>query len=198
MPVKNRFPGADYCGEDNEVAFRVAQGDCDLFRVLVERHEAAVSVMGRGFFKSEDDALDFVQEVFIKAFRNIKRFEGRSRFSTWLYRVAYNEALNRVSRRKEYLSLAEMTETAGDNGGIISDSAPEDEAIKKAAIEAVRKAVSELPEKYRVCIDLYFFMDRSYNEIEMITGIPVNTIKSHVYRAKIILREKLKPLSGCV
>jgi RNA polymerase sigma-70 factor (ECF subfamily) len=146
--------------------------------------------MGLSFFRNPEDAYDFSQEVFLKAYRNLSNFEGRSRFSTWLYKIAYNTALNEVNRRKEYHSLAE--EDA--NKLLISGDTPERITLRNAAKEAVRAAVKELPERFRICVDLFFFYDRSYHEIETITGIPVNTIKSHVFRAKIILKEKLEDL----
>jgi RNA polymerase sigma-70 factor (ECF subfamily) len=146
--------------------------------------------MGLSFFRNPEDASDFSQEVFLKVYRNLSCFEGRSRFSTWLFKIAYNTALNEVNRRKEYLSLAEEDV----NKLLQGDETPERQALRNAAKEAVQAAVKELPERFRICIDLFFFYDRSYHEIEAITGIPVNTIKSHVFRAKIILKEKLEDL----
>jgi len=75
---------------------------------------------------------------------------------------------------------------------ISSGDTPEKITLRNAAKEAVKAAVKELPERFGLCIDLFFFYDRSYQEIEAITGIPVNTIKSHVFRAKVLLREKLE------
>ena len=176
--------------DDQLIASQVVSGHKDLFRLLVRRHERAVYGMGMSFFRNKEDASDFVQEVFIKVYRNLSQFEGRSRFSTWLYKIAYNTAINETSRRKEYHSLAD--EKADDNiAGYRNDETPERCLIRRAAREAVEKAIEELPEKYRVCVDLNFFYDRSYQEIEAITGFPVNTIKSHVFRAKKLLREKL-------
>jgi RNA polymerase sigma-70 factor (ECF subfamily) len=143
--------------------------------------------MGLSFFHNREDASDFTQEVFMKTYRSLTGFEGKSRFSTWLYRIAYNTALNEVNRRKEYHSLAEEDMDMLINTG----ETPELNMLRNAAKEAVQAAVKELPQRYAVCIDLFFFYDRSYQEIETITGIPVNTIKSHVFRAKILLREKL-------
>jgi RNA polymerase sigma-70 factor (ECF subfamily) len=85
---------------------------------------------------------------------------------------------------KEYKSLSE-DEIESDN------DTPEREFFRNLARDAVLGAVTELPERFRMCIDLFFFYDQSYEEIEVITGYPVNTIKSHVFRAKKILREKL-------
>jgi RNA polymerase sigma-70 factor (ECF subfamily) len=175
--------------DDKLIAEKVIAGQRELFRFLVERHEKQVYALGISFLRNNDDAADFTQEVFIKAFRSLSQFEGASRFSTWLYRVAYNTALNKVSRRKEYLSLAENYDAQS------SILTPEEESVKEAVRQAVRQAVNELPERYRVCIDLFFFYERSYEEIEVITGDPVGTIKSHVFRAKKILREKLHDLN---
>jgi RNA polymerase sigma-70 factor (ECF subfamily) len=122
--------------------------------------------------------------VFLKVYRGLSRFEGRSRFSTWLYKIAYNTAVNGVTRRKEYRSLAEEE-------GTRDEDTPERKLVREASREAVLVAVGELPERYRVCVDLFFFYDRTYQEIEVITGFPVNTVKSHVFRAKKLLREKL-------
>jgi RNA polymerase sigma-70 factor (ECF subfamily) len=171
--------------DDQVIVAQIVSGQKELFRLLVKRHERAVYGMGLSFFHNAEDASDFVQEVFLKVFRNLAHFEGRSRFSTWLYKIAYNTAVNSVTRKKEYQSLAEDDQvTDGDT--------PERLLIRAAAREAVLGAVTELPGRYRICVDLFFFYDRSYQEIEAITGYPVNTIKSHVFRAKKLLREKLE------
>jgi RNA polymerase sigma-70 factor (ECF subfamily) len=171
--------------DDQLIVSQVVSGQKELFRLLVKRHEQAVYGMGLSFFRNPDDASDFTQEVFLKVYRSLARFEGRSRFSTWLYKIAYNTAVNGITRRREYRSLAE-DECAGGR------DTPEREAIRSAARDAVLAAVTELPERYRICVDMFFFYDRSYQEIESITGYPVNTIKSHVFRAKKLLRDKLE------
>ena len=173
---------------DELIVEQVAAGQKDLFRLLVRRYERPVYGMGLSFFRNAEDASDFAQDVFLKVHRNLPRFEGRSRFSTWLYKIAYNTAVNGVNRRKEYLSLAE-----GENEiAAGADVSPERQLLRSAARDAVQAALKELPDRYRVCIDLFFFYDRTYQEIELITGFPVNTIKSHVFRAKKLLREKLE------
>ncbi|GHV70711.1 RNA polymerase subunit sigma-24 [Spirochaetia bacterium] len=174
--------------DDQVIVAQIISGQKELFRLLVKRHERAVYGMGLSFFHNAEDAADFVQEVFLKVFRNLGHFEGRSRFSTWLYKIAYNTAVNSVTRKKEYQSLAEDDQ-------VIDGDTPERLLIRAAAREAVLGAVTELPGRYRICVDLFFFYDRSYQEIEAITGYPVNTIKSHVFRAKKLLREKLEGLA---
>jgi RNA polymerase sigma-70 factor (ECF subfamily) len=163
---------------------QIVEGQKDLFRLLISRYQRTVHSMGLSFFRNAEDAADFTQDVFFKVYRNLPSFKGRSRFSTWLYRVAYNTAVNGITRKKEYRSLAEED--------LSTEETPERLALKAAAKEAVQKAVEELPERYRICVDLFFFYDRSIREIEVITGFPENTIKSHVFRAKKMLRERLE------
>jgi RNA polymerase sigma-70 factor (ECF subfamily) len=191
--MTNGFPpggtGPAEEADDLFIAGRVVAGERELFRYLVIRHQKAVYNMGRSFFHNHEDISDFVQEVFLKVYRSLPRFERRSRFSTWLYSIAYNTAVNEVTRRKEYRSLVE-----GDV--VVDGDTPERKLVRDIARDAVLEAVGELPERYRVCVDMYFFYDRSYQEIGVITGFPVNTIKSHVFRAKKLLREKLKGIGG--
>ena len=171
--------------DDMVIINQVLAGEKELFRLLVRRYEQPVYGMGLSFLRNAEDASDFTQEVFLKAYRSLLRFEGRSRFSTWLYKIAYNTALNSLKRKKEYLSLAE--------DDIVPDwDTPERNMMRKVLREAVLDGIKELPERFRVCVDLAFFYDRSLKEIELITGYPVNTIKSHVFRAKKLLRNKLK------
>jgi RNA polymerase sigma-70 factor (ECF subfamily) len=171
--------------DDKMIVAEVVTGQKELFRLLVNRHEQSVYGMGLSFFRNAEDASDFTQEVFLKVFRNLPNFEGRSRFSTWLYKIAYNTAVNTVTRKKEYHSLAE-------DDPVVDGDTPERTMLRSVIKEAVLEAVLKLPERYRICVDLFFFYDRSYQEIEAITGFPVNTIKSHVFRAKKLLREQLK------
>lgn len=175
--------------EDSYLVGRILQGETELFRLLIQRYEKTVFNLGKSFFRNSSDAEDWTQEVFLKAYRSLKSFEGRSRFSTWLYKIAYNTALNNIQRKKEYCSLADNEDKLASN---YTDDNPEHLAVRNAVKKAVREAVAELPERYRLCVDLFFFYDRSHEEIEAITGIPVNTVKSHVFRAKKLLKESLE------
>jgi RNA polymerase sigma-70 factor (ECF subfamily) len=183
---EGKYPGKQRIPSDfNETLLveEILGGKKELFRLLVERYQQKVHAMGLSFFHNQEDAADFTQDVFLRSYRSLAAFRGQARLSTWLYRIAYNTAVNNINRRKEYHSLAEEPVT--------EDESPELHILRIAAQEAVRSAVAELPEKYRVCVDLYFFYDCSIREIGDITGFPENTIKSHVFRGKKLLREKL-------
>jgi RNA polymerase sigma-70 factor (ECF subfamily) len=184
-PAQNENAASNNSGlleEEILLVDQILSGEKDLFRLLIQRYQQKVHAMGLSFFHNEEDAADFTQDVFIRSYKSLASFRGRARFSTWLYRIAYNTAINGINRRKEYHSLA---------ADPLTEEGPEQLALRSDAVQAVRAAVAELPEKYRICVDLYFFYDCSGKEIEVITGFPENTVKSHVFRAKKLLREKL-------
>ncbi len=169
---------------DEEVIGRVLDGDADAFSILVRRHGARVTRLGLSFFRDEEDAADFAQDVFVKAYTALASFKGRSLFSTWLLRIAYNTAINSKKRRREHARLDPEAEIVGAAGVDVTH-------LREETARAVREAMEELPARQALCIELYFYYDLKYSEIGEITGFPINTIKSHVFRAKRILRERL-------
>lgn len=173
---------------DSVLVKAVLAGDESSFAKLVSLYKKKVSALGMGFLRNEADTEDFVQEVFLKVYTKLPTFRGDSMFSTWLTRIAYTTAVNSVQRRKSYVSLSEQAEIEA------AGFTPEEAEIRRITKNAVREAISTLDEKYAVCLDLYFFHDIQYSQISEITGFPENTIKSHIFRAKKILREKLKEL----
>jgi len=171
---------------DNALISSVCSGDSRSFARLVSFYEKKVRAFGMGFFKNAADTDDFIQEVFIKVCTHLHSFRFESLFSTWLMRIAYNTAVNSIKRRKEYVSLSEDYEIIDDDIG------PEEKQLRQLTALAVRSALEELPERYALCLDMYFFYDMSHNEISEVLELPVNTVKSHIFRAKKILRESLK------
>ncbi len=172
--------------QDFALIKKVCKGDNESFAELVTRYERKVRTLGFSFFKNDSDAADFVQDVFIKAFTKLSSFRQESQFSTWLMRIAYNLAINAKNRRKEYATLSENIEIL-DN-----DYSPEEKQLRNLTAQSIRDAIKELPQHFALCLDLYFFYDFSHNEISVITGLPINTIKSHIFRAKKELKNKLE------
>lgn len=177
---KNKFDISD------EVICKIVlSGNTEAFSLLVEKYQSKVFNLGLSFLKNADDAEDFVQDVMVKAYTKLNSFLGKSKFSTWLMSIAYNTAVNSKKKKKDYTSLAENYDCAS------MAKTPEEQCLEKEMLRAVQDALSTLPEKFRVCIDLYFFYDMPYADIEEVTKFPINTIKSNVFRAKKILKEHL-------
>ncbi len=174
---------------DEGIVTLVLEGDRDAFGILIRRYQQRVYRFGRRFFRNDADAEDYVQEVFIRAYQNLSSFRGDARFASWLMKVAWNHGINSIKRVKSYQSLAE--ETVED-----PSLTPEQARLAEEAREALREAVRGLPENYAVCIDLYFFFGMKYEDISTVTGFPVNTIKSNVFRGKKLLRSRLSGIIG--
>jgi RNA polymerase sigma-70 factor (ECF subfamily) len=157
-------------------------GDKTAFSELVRRHEARV----RGLLTrlSGDRALadDLAQDVFLRAFRGLSAFEGRARISTWLYRIAYNVYLNHRSRTHDHGALPDGWESFDPERTV----APGTDLRKD-----LDAAISALPERYRSVIVLYYLEDVSYPEIAEVLNLPLGTVKTHLHRAKRMLREQL-------
>jgi len=161
-------------------------GSSEAFAELIKLYYRRVFALGMSFFKNQTDTEDFIQDVFIKVYTKISTFKGESLFSTWLTRIAYTTALNSIKRRKEYLPLSDETLLFD------IDWTPEEREIRRLTIEVVRQTMKELPENYAICLDLYFFYDMPYAEICKVMDVPLNTVKSYIFRAKKLLREKLE------
>ena len=130
------------------------------------------------------------EEVFIKIYENLKSFQGNSKFSTWITRIAYNTAINFKTRTKKSESLYEETQA-----NLVSIyETPEETQLKKITKEAINNAVKQLPENYEKCIELYFYNNMTYEEIAETTDIPLNTVKTYIFRAKKELYQKLKEI----
>ena len=171
---------------DKTLISLIQRGNTNAFALLVSKYQLRVKSLGKSFFRNETDAEDFVQDVFLKVYTSLDSFRGDAQFSTWLMRIAYNTAINSVKRAKEYLPL--------NDGFEIEDSSlnPEERQLKKLTVQAVRETLKEIPEKFAVCLDLYFFYDFSYTDISEMLDLPINTVKSHIFRAKKLMKAKLE------
>ncbi len=170
---------------DSKLVREVLSGNTSAFAELMSLYKKRIEALGMSFFKNPADTEDFAQDVFLKAYTKLDSFKGESLFSTWLTRMAYNTAINAVNRRPEYVSIADES-LLPDNG-----LTPEEKELRLLTMEAVRESLKELPDKYKIVLDLYFFYDNSYTEISEITSLAENTVKSHIFRAKKLLREKI-------
>ncbi len=170
---------------DEKIVRHIINGDIESYRYIIERYEKHVYNIGIRFFRNGEDSSDYTQEVFIRVFESLESFRGISPFRYWLLKIAYNYGKSRIGKMRDFQDFEEIDpEFTGD--------LPEGVLIRSEINDALYKAVGELKEEYRLCVEMYFLMGLRYSEISGITDIPVNTIKSNVRRAKIILRDRLK------
>lgn len=170
--------------DDQTLVAQTLAGRHEAFGSLVERYDRAVYHLAYRTLRDQDEARDAAQEAFFKAYRSLRTFKPEAKFSTWLFAIAYHGCCDRLSRRKRY-SSEEMPERADSSAG------PETEAIANDEARRLRAAVAMLPEKYRTVITLYHLQGRQYDEIAQVLGVPMGTVKTHLFRAKEQLRRIL-------
>ena len=194
-------PDASPADVDADLVRRAKQGDEAAFAGLVERHQGRVYQHASRLMGNAQDAEEVLQDTFLQVFRNLDRFEERSKFSTWVYRIATNEALmrlRRVGRRRE-VSLDDMpvaaVEHASEGVQALARTAV-DHVMDREIREALQAAVAELPEEYRVVFVLRDVDDLTNAEVAEILDLSIAAVKSRLHRARLFLRDRIAGVVG--
>jgi RNA polymerase sigma-70 factor (ECF subfamily) len=174
---------------------RVREGNIDGFEELVRRHSRRIFGTLAGLVGNIEDARDATQEVFLKAFENIGRFQGRSKFSTWLTSIAINTGTDFLRQRKPSESLEETQDDEGFRPRQVQKWGDDPEKLLAASQmdELVREAVLRLPEKYRIAVLLRDINQLSTEEAAAVLELSVPALKARVLRGRLMLRESLAP-----
>ncbi|HEY1271209.1 MAG TPA: sigma-70 family RNA polymerase sigma factor, partial [Terriglobales bacterium] len=180
---------------DADVVARVQNGDVDAFEDLVRRHTRRIMATLTGIVGNMDDARDATQDVFLKAFEHIDRFQRRSKFSTWLISIAINTGTEFLRQRKPYDSLENVEDEEGFRPRQLQSWAenPEQQVAATQRSRLVREAVLRLPEKYRVAVLLRDISQLSTEEAAAALGLKLPALKARVLRGRLMLRESLAP-----
>jgi RNA polymerase sigma-70 factor (ECF subfamily) len=169
---------------DDDLIALAVNGRADAFETLVERYERAVYHLAFRTLRETEEAKDATQEAWVKAYRALASFRPGAKFSTWIFTICYRVCCDRIAKRRRY---------SGDEIPDVADPAPGPEHQYEAAEEAarLRAAVERLPEKYRTVITLFHLQGKQYEEIAAVLGLPLGTVKTHLFRAKELLRTML-------
>lgn len=186
---------SDKAIEDFELIDRaVKEKDQQAYATLMKRYKKAVYFMILKMIRDADDAEDLTMEAFAKAFRNLHKFKKDYTFSTWLFRIATNNTIDFI--RKKKLNTMSLNNTLTDDGGNSvnidiedDDNNPQDEFIRSQRIEMVRIFVDKLPAKYRKLVTLRYFDELSYDEIAKELDKPLGTVKAQLHRSRELLYE---------
>jgi RNA polymerase sigma-70 factor (ECF subfamily) len=177
---------------EEELLERARNGDDKAFSLLIENYEKYVYNVILRIVEEKEEAKDIAQETFIKAYMNIKTFRKDSSFKTWIYRIAVNTAMDYL--RRKVRSKIDLVTTHEDGLEVKNFQTPEEVIEQKLTIEMVRKEISKLPLDYKVALILKDIEGMSYEEISNILKINLGTVKSRIWRARNLLRERMKSL----
>lgn len=181
------------CTEQDDASLVSAskRGDQEAFALLVQRHQRRVFNLVFGMVQQYEEASEITQETFLAAWQGLPSFRGEARFSTWLHRIAYNCALKQLEQRKR----DKVLQSAMQAEQLIESRNPEraDAVMETHARQAlVQDLLARLPEKYRVVLVLRHLQEMTYEEMAEILTMPIGTIKTHLFRARHLLKERLE------
>lgn len=178
---------------DEGIALQVQKGDSESFGILVERYQAKLLRYGRKFLPNRYDIEDLVQDIFLKAYKNIQSFDPEMNFSPWIYRIAHNEFVNAIQKIKrmplltfdfdEFLPYLFAKETA------------DQETNEKDVKAMLDKYLNMIDSKYREPLILYYLEEMSYQEISEILHIPVSTVGVRLKRGRALLKNHLNKIT---
>jgi len=190
-----RMAGSD---DDAETVAQARAGDADAFRRLVERHSRNVFRLAYRMTRNEHDAEDVVQEAFLKAYRNLDRFEERSQVSSWLYRIASNCAFDVLRRRQRRDNPVDSLDAEDAPEPQAAAPGPERLAQGGDVRRSLEAALETMSARERAAFVLRHFEGRSVKEIELLLGLDTTAVKQSVCRAVRKARQVLAPLAGTV
>jgi RNA polymerase sigma-70 factor, ECF subfamily len=181
---------------DKNLIASALSGSQDAYRELMERHRAAIFHIVFKFVREKEASADLVQETFMKAFASLETYRSEYKFSTWLYRIAANSAIDYLRKQRiRTLSLDSHSDDEESSASMdVADLSyhPEMELEERERRISIQDAIDSLPEKYRIVIMYRHKDDRSYEEIAEALGIPIGTVKARIFRARELLKKKLK------
>jgi len=181
--------------DDGTLVEQARGGDREAFGKLVLRHTRAMFAIARAYFASEADAEDAVQDAFVKAFRTLAQLREASRFAGWLARITVNTCVDILRSRSDRVSLADFATSVPLFPRLGQQhSTPSTLASKAERAELLRAAIGRLPEDQRVAIMLRYAGEMSYEQMAAYLDVPLTTVESRLHRAKVALKEILKPL----
>jgi RNA polymerase sigma factor (sigma-70 family) len=179
---------------DEQLVDLIRQGDEAAYRTLMERYQDYVYTLIYRMVDHRETAEDLTQEVFLKLFRAIERFRGDSLLKTWIYRLTVNLVADYRRSRKRRPYEAILDKVKGWFGDRKEE--PEAKALEKEERQTVQDLLAALPYKYKLVLYLYHYKQLTYQEISDVTGLPIKTVETRLYRGKMMLKQKWLEVGG--
>jgi len=189
--------------QERALVEKILSGDFQAFQQFIEKYQRLVTHMVFRMILNEADREEICQDVFLKIYQNLSKFQFQSKLSTWIAKITNNTCINYLKKKKMLLydDLIQAENASGNSGsGDIQHtldslkgdfSTPDEETISNETNEILYNELNRLPVPYRTIITLYHLDNLSYEEISEIMEIPMGTVKSYLFRARKLLKDKL-------
>lgn len=191
-----KFPATDNDASDNHLIACTLAGDSEAFSILVRRWERPIYSLTLRMLGRDEDARDACQEAFLSAYRNLSKFRGDAKFSSWMYRIALNACHSRLRGNTTVSYSLDQTDEDGrkmDVADATAENLPE-RLQRDEQSSAVRKALQALPPEMRQIIILKEYEEMTFAEISEVLGVPLSTVKSRLYTGLQQMRMRLEYL----
>ncbi|MEO1033218.1 MAG: sigma-70 family RNA polymerase sigma factor [Bacteroidota bacterium] len=173
----------------------INNGDTKAYAQLVDRYKDLVYTLALRMLKHREEAEEVAQDTFIKVFKSLHKFKGDSKFSTWIYRVAYNTCLDNIKKNKKHLNNVAIDEYTFNKLDTIDNAL--DHIISEERSALIKACIDKLPEDSSALLTLFYFEELSLEEISKIINVEANTVKVKLFRARkklaVILEQYLQP-----
>lgn len=180
---------------DEQIVLETREKNKEAYVQIVKRYEKKLLRYAFNIVGDNSLAADVVQDAFIKAYENLQGFDVSKKFSSWIYRIVHNEAINLLKKQKRFVfnfDFSFFDRSGGNNGRDSSGGSaetPEQEYDRQEIVDKVQASLSELPLKYKEALTLYYLEEKSYDEISDILRIPIGTVGTRINRGKKLLRK---------
>jgi RNA polymerase sigma-70 factor (ECF subfamily) len=177
--------------DDAQLVRASQQGDQDAFALLVRRHKRGIFNLSLGLLQDEHDASESTHEAFVATWQGLSSFRDEARFSTWLYRIAYQCCLRQLGRRKREHARHSAEQAEQTLGGMITEKQDAETTRRHDTQTLVHEQLEHLPLTYRTVLILRHLHNQTYEEIASIISMPLGTVKTRLFRARMLLKERL-------
>lgn len=173
----------------------VNNGDTNAFAILVDRYKDLVFTLAIRLLKNREEAEEVSQDTFIKAYKSLVKFKGDSKFSTWIYKIAYNTSLDRIKKNKKHFNDVQIDEFTEHQIKTIDSALDNLETQERN--QSIKDCIALLPKDDGFLITLYYFDELTFEEISKVVDMTANNVKVKVFRIRkklaTILKERLEP-----
>ncbi|WP_242135520.1 RNA polymerase sigma factor [Aestuariivivens marinum] len=181
--------------DDQYYIKQIIEGDTKAFTVLVDRYKDLVFTLTLRMLKNREEAEEVAQDTFIKVYKSLNRFKGGSKFSTWIYKIAYNAGLDRLKKNKKHINNVAINEFTAHEVKTIGNAL--DKLENEEREQAIKKCLDMLPSDDAFLLTLYYYEELTLEEISKTIGLTPNNVKVKLFRSRkkiaTILRQQLEP-----
>jgi len=196
LKLRNAYRDQNLKSVNSELIKKAIEGDESAYKNLLENYRGAIYNLLYKMVRNKEETEDLVQEAFMKAFKALPSFNEEYAFSTWLYKIAVNNCIDHM--RKKKLQTYSINKPVQSKDGELdrefpdTSMSPDKSILSEERASIIETAIDELPENYKTAIILRHSEEKSYEEISKILNIPLGTVKARIFRAREMLKKKLK------